>query len=261
MRATVLGLALVLAAATGAHAQPADQVERAKVLYVAAQTALDEARYEDALRDFGAVYDLTHDPVLLYKLGRAYEGAGKCETAIVYYQRYLKEGRPDAEHVTLTDERIAVCTPATPVEPVADPIETPAPAPVEPTPVDAPTPEATPALSNRYAGPWLMVGGAIAAVTLGAVLAYSAEAVESDVDDLYIGAGGLPPAYDAETAQQLADLRDEGRRYEVLSWVSVGVGLGLAGGAAVWYVLTKDETPPPVIIAPTPNGASATLRF
>jgi tetratricopeptide (TPR) repeat protein len=259
MRATVLGLALALAAATGAHAQPADNVERARVLYLAAQTALDEGRYEDALRDFGAVYDLTHDAVLLYKLGRAYEGAKRCETAIVYYQRYLKEGQPDAEHVKLADERIAACTPPSPTEPPPDP--TPPEAPTEPAVAVPPAAPPKAPVTNRYAGPWLMVGGAIAGVTLGAVLAYSAEAVESDVEDLYVGAGGLPPDFDADTAQQLSDLRDEGRRYEVLSWVSFGVGLGLAGGAAVWYLLAKDETPPPVLVAPTANGAAATIRF
>src|SRR5258708_4771468 len=63
------------------RAQPSPDVNRAKDLYVSAEAAMTEARYADALRDYGAAYELTKDPVLFYKIGTANEKAGKCDTA------------------------------------------------------------------------------------------------------------------------------------------------------------------------------------
>src|ERR1044071_3354531 len=90
------------------RAQPAD-VNRAKDLYVSAEAAMADGRYNDALRDYGAAYELTKDPVLFFKIGGANEKAGKCETAIVYFRRYLREAHPAENFVTLTKQRIVVC--------------------------------------------------------------------------------------------------------------------------------------------------------
>ncbi|HNU08438.1 MAG TPA: hypothetical protein PKO33_11785, partial [Pyrinomonadaceae bacterium] len=42
------------------------------------------------------------------------------------------------------------------------------------------------------------VTGSIALVTIGAVLAYSADSAENDITDLYVGLSGNPPIYDRE---------------------------------------------------------------
>ena len=47
---------------------------------------------------------------------------------------------------------------------------------------------------------WLLVGGSLAFVTTGAVLAYSADSSEKDLEDLYLTVDGGPATFDAKTA-------------------------------------------------------------
>ncbi|HEU4732184.1 MAG TPA: hypothetical protein VFT22_30020, partial [Kofleriaceae bacterium] len=93
------------------HAQPQTDValDRAKDLYRSAEAAMKEGRFEDALRDYGAAYDLSKDPALFFKIGHANELAGRCEVALSYYARYLREGKPTEAFVALTEQRIAAC--------------------------------------------------------------------------------------------------------------------------------------------------------
>src|SRR5262245_17317627 len=110
MRAVFSGLAAGLvsvAMITAPFAQtPAEpDVARATELYNAATQAMTEARYDDAARDFAAAFELTRDPVLHFKLGSAYEKAGKCDLALTHYGRYLAEAAPEPALVALTQER------------------------------------------------------------------------------------------------------------------------------------------------------------
>jgi hypothetical protein len=91
------------------RADPAPDLERARELYRSAQAAMQDGRYDDAARDYGAAYELSADPALFYKIGRANERAGKCDVALVYYARYLRDGKPTEQFTALTRERIAAC--------------------------------------------------------------------------------------------------------------------------------------------------------
>src|SRR5689334_13092407 len=93
------------------HAQPAPaaELDRAKDLYKSAETAMKDGQFDDALRDYSAAYELSKDPALLFKIGRANERAGRCEVAVTYYARYLREGTPNEKFATLTRERITAC--------------------------------------------------------------------------------------------------------------------------------------------------------
>jgi len=91
------------------RAEPAPDLERARELYRSAETAMQDGRYDDAARDYGAAYELSADPALFYKIGRANERAGKCDVALVYYARYLRDGKPTEQFTALTRERIAAC--------------------------------------------------------------------------------------------------------------------------------------------------------
>ncbi|HEU0031613.1 MAG TPA: hypothetical protein VFQ53_13330 [Kofleriaceae bacterium] len=267
--------AIVLAAVVGvASAQPAPaDLARAKELYQSAETAMAQSRFDDAARDYAAAYDLSKDPVLFFKIGSAHQKAGKCDIAVVYYRRYLKEGAPAEPFATTTRERITACGGDKAPEPAPpEPMTTPAPPPTpEPaattTPTEPPAPAKSTALPARHRLAWLLVGGSIASFTVGAVLAYSANAAENDVDDLYVGLGGIPPAYDARTKARLDELIDEGERYELLSRIGFGVAGALAIGATIRFLTDPDaaETPAKTSIVPTvsPRGAgvAATIRF
>jgi hypothetical protein len=119
-----------------------------------------------------------------------------------------------------------------------------------------------PAQLGRHRGPWLLVGGSLALVTVGAVLAYSANAAERDIEDLYVGVSGTPPPFNATTRKLYDDAIAEGQRYETLSLVSFGLAGALAVGAAVWFAASGDEkiTVAPAV-APGTAGVSAAVRF
>ncbi|HWU91535.1 MAG TPA: hypothetical protein VN253_29910 [Kofleriaceae bacterium] len=117
---------------------------------------------------------------------------------------------------------------------------------------------------GRHRGPWLLIGGSIAFVTMGAVLAYSANAAERDVEDLYVGLNGTPPPFNDTTRRRYDDAIAEGRRYQTLSIASFGVAGALAAGAAIWFVLDRNGgeklTVAPAV-APGAAGVSTTIRF
>jgi hypothetical protein len=115
--AVVVALGTALAGAIAGpvgRADPAPALERARELYRSAEAAMNDGRYDDAARDYGAAYELSADPALFYKIGRASERGGKCDVAVVYYARYLREGKPTEPFTALTRERIAACGGAAP---------------------------------------------------------------------------------------------------------------------------------------------------
>ena len=115
--ARALGVAVVAAVALLAgtlpdrvsRAQPAPDLARAKELYQLAERAMKDSRFDDAARDYGASYELSKDPALFFKIGRANEGAGRCNVALTYYARYLRDGKPTEQYATTTRERIRAC--------------------------------------------------------------------------------------------------------------------------------------------------------
>ncbi|MDB4962903.1 MAG: repeat-containing protein [Myxococcales bacterium] len=290
-----------------AQPAPAADVVRAKELYLAGELAMKEQRYADAVRDYGATFDLTRDPVLFFKIASANERAGNCNVALIYYGRYVKEARPSPTHVELTRERIVACggdprnatmggsaaasasgapgasegTAAAVTTDTAPTAEDPGTATTATTdttgpgstaagPTIMPAPAPAPPLSlvtmpARNRGAWLLVSGSIAFVTIGSVLAYSANSAEADVDDLYQGFGGQPVQFDERTQETYQALLDEGRRYEKLSWVSFGLAGITAVGAAVLFATAPDAKEKAVTVTPAvgPSGGSvsATLRW
>ena len=259
-----------------AHTQPAPDLDRARVLYGSAEKALNEGRLEDALKDYKAAFEITRDPALLYKLGVAHQKANECRPAVAHFAAYLRIGKPTPDFFALTREKIRVCG----YDPDGLPADLEDPTVVVPAtgagsgsgsavgsgsdvPVAAGSGSAVPVppkqVKGKHRAAWILVGGAIAAATVGAVLAYSANAAEADVDDLYVGLGGTPPVFDASTQKRFDDLVAEGKRDQQLSWASFGVAAVL-GGLAAWRFTVKEET---VQVTPTvtPNGATVTAGF
>jgi hypothetical protein len=298
MRVVAMGLAAglmtaVIVSRPDAQPAPAPDFARAKVLYDSANTAMADNRFADAVRDYGAAYDITKDPVLFFKIGTANEKAGKCDVALVYYGRYVKEAKPEAKYVALTKERVEAChgdwTKLTETAPglVGSASETvpglvgsagsgsasggeTAPGLVGSAGSDLVTGSASGSAgqqplttSHGKDAPWLMVGGALAFVTAGAVLAYSASSSEQDIRDLYVGLDNKTPMYDAKTATRYQELVDEGHRYQYLSWGAFAIATGFGVVATILFVRDHHEHAVQVtpIAQPSGAGASLTLRF
>jgi len=299
MRAMFAGVLLGLVVggavlAPSSRAQPAPDFARAKDLYLAAEQAMAEGRFTDAIRDYGATFELTHDPVLFYKIGSAHEKAGKCDVALIYYGRYIKEARPTDRYVELTKARVRACGGDDRLTVVN---RLPEPGPGRATGSAAPTDAGSGAgatdgsaagsadpvaaggsavvagagsasaqgvtMSGRHRGAWLLVTTSIAFVTIGSILAYSANSAESDVSDLYQGFTGTPASFDAGTRATYDDLVAEGRRYEKLSWVSFGLAGVTALSAVILFKAGGDERAVKVSPTASPDGAGvrATLRW
>ncbi|MDB4959509.1 MAG: repeat-containing protein [Myxococcales bacterium] len=296
MRAVISGVAVGLltvavmtSPVSGQPAPAKPDFSRATELYKSATAAMTEGRFADAARDFGGAYDITKDALLFFKIGAANEKAGKCSVALIYYGRYIREAKPAAKFVDMTRERIAACggdstavvVPATnPDAPAgsgsatvppagsgsqtgsAAPVVVP-PQPVPPLAVLPSQPVATEDHGHGRDGAWLMVGGSLAFITAGAVLAYSASSSEQDLRDLY--AGVTPPTFDQKTAQRYHDLIDEGHRYQYLSWASFGIAGACAIGAVVLFVRGGHEDEEKLsirpIVTPHETGVAATVRF
>jgi hypothetical protein len=93
-----------------ASAQPsAPDIARAKDLYKAAEEAMKDGRFADAAQDYGGAYEITRDPILFFKIGSANEKAGNCKLALIYFGRYLREGRPSESFQTMTKDHIRAC--------------------------------------------------------------------------------------------------------------------------------------------------------
>jgi tetratricopeptide (TPR) repeat protein len=264
-------LALVIASAGIASADGKPDFDRAKQLYTLAEQEMTSGHYTEAVNDFGGAYEITKDPVLFYKIGIANQKLGKCDVALVYFGRYLKEAHPNQKFVALTKDRVAECNAApAPVQPVVipdKPIDKPVEKPVEvvtaPVELTPPPPAAHHAHGNKTA--WLLVGGAIAFATVGAVLAYSASSSENDISDLYVGLNGVPPTFNASTQARYNDLVDEGHRYQYLSWASFAVAGGAAIAATILFATGGNDHAEHAMVVPvaSPNsaGVAASWRF
>jgi hypothetical protein len=280
MRAAILALTVGLGLASRALAQPGPDMERAKRLYTQANAEMAAGKYTDAARDYGDAYDVTKDPILFFKIASANEKAGRCDVAVAYYSRFLKEASPKPEFAQLAKDRIKACggtlpgegpvapPPASPPEPAAPPAPpTPPPAAsAPPAPPSAPPAHANVHIRDRgHEGAWLLLGGSVAFVTAGVVLAYSASSSEQDLKDLYASVDNTRPTYDAKTASRYHDLIDEGHRYQYLSWTSFGIAGACAAGAAIWFMHGGNDDDEHLSIAPviTPHesGVAARLRF
>ena len=263
MRRLALGV-FTLCVSARVFAQPAEpDYVAAKQHFDAGTQALDAGQYDQAIEELQAAYQISQDPVLFFKIGTAYEKAGKCSDAIGYYERYLSEAKPEESFVTLTKQRIEACKAQLPA-PAPEPTPTPAEA-TPPTAAPAPSPAApaaetlhTSANKDRAS---LFVGGALAFATTGAVLAYSITSVEQDIDDLYISNNGMPPEWNDKTRQRLDDLNTQGHRYEVLAWTSFGLAAACGLGATFFFVRASHEVEVAPVMSPKQAGAAVTLHF
>ena len=177
-RALALALGLTILGTTPAWAQ--DAAAEAAQHYEKGMSHYNLGRFDDAVKEFSAAFELQPEPILLYNIAQAYRSKGTAEQAIFFYRRYLAlepraKNRADIEKRIKELEDIArrqaavkdkppteiqptgkptgtTPTPVTPTPPVVKPTPTPTPVtptPVTPTPVTpTETPTETAALGN-----------------------------------------------------------------------------------------------------------------
>jgi hypothetical protein len=264
------GLALALAAPTSSYAQDSE-LDTAKAHYKAAMDAEKAGNYAGAALEYGIAYDIMKDPILFFKIGVANEKAGKCNIALTYFARYLKEGNPTDEYKRLTEEKVAGCKATLGISDGG----------AKPTGGDGGTGDTGggavepdlgggsgggdtgaggtgggelgaggdlgaggPAFTDgggttwKRSAAWISTGATIGLLAVGTVLYMSGEGSEEDIEALidFRDQQGRPVPFE-EVEDQYNDLVDEGERFDKLAtyaFISAGVG---AAAAVTLFVL------------------------
>jgi len=120
--ATVLGAVLLCAATARAQDKPVDPKVAAKEHYNKGTSFYDLGRYDEAIKEFEAAYQLKNDPAFLYNLAQSYRQAGNHEQAVHFYKTYLRyvpnaKNRADIEEKIKTEEKLVGTTSTTPPPP------------------------------------------------------------------------------------------------------------------------------------------------
>src|SRR5689334_23276853 len=147
----VVCAALLTTGAAQAQQPPADNKAAAKEHYTRGTSFYDLGRYDEAIKEFEAAYELKNDPAFLYNLAQAHRQAGNHERAVHFYKTYLRyvpkpPNKADIEEKIRTEEQLAQKGPGssggTTTPPPAN--TTPPPANTTPPPGNTPPPPGRP---------------------------------------------------------------------------------------------------------------------
>ena len=213
------GVACLLAALSvtaPVAAQADDELAEARVLFERAAEDYEANRFEDALRGFERVYEITANADVLYNVGRTLERLRRDDEALVIYQRYL-DMNPEGSDRSAVEARVTVLRrvvserdaesePGSPPDPIAEP---------EPEPID----NRGPAVEGIVLA---SVGGAL--IVTGAIL-------------LGAGAADFATVQSAEMGSVWDDFAPIQDRAGVLTGIGVPflvVGTGALIGGIVW---------------------------
>jgi tetratricopeptide (TPR) repeat protein len=266
----VLGGVMLLCAGTAwAQDKPVDPKVAAKEHYTRGTSFYDLGRYDDAIKEFEAAYQLKNDPAFLYNLAQSYRQAGNHEQAVHFYKTYLRyvpkaPNRADIEEKIKTEEQLlakgggATTTsppanttppPGTSTPPPADttappggneptvnvpPGSTAPPPPYAPPPVYAPPPAgyAPPAtVTTSDPGRKFRIAG-MATAGAGAVMM---------VLGIVEWRRAVSASHDVETAAMNNEsfdpaVQDRGKSAETAQKVFYGLGaLAIGAGAGLWF--------------------------
>ncbi len=252
--------------------EAADVKAQAKMHFQNAETAMAEGRYAAAAAEYGAAYEVIKDPFLFYKIAVAHQLGGKCGPAVIYFKRYLKEGKPPEDFAVTVKEKMAECGEGTGEEAVGTEIEsgtetgtetdtgtgtetgtepgTGTETETDPDPdPDTGTlpPEDAPSFLDdeptwKKTGAWVSVAATVAFGTAGAILMMSGESREEDLQslgDFRDPAQGRPVAYEGQVADRYEALVDEGDRFNTYSMVAFGAAGVAAITAVTLFVLDR----------------------
>lgn len=252
-----LSVAAILATAGNAwaaetHAYPEcttkpseSDVTAAKGAFQAGTVSFNEADYQRAILYWEDAFrrDCTAT-LLLHHLGRAYEGLGNLEQAVIALRTYTERAPDSSERaqvlrrIDVFEQRIAESNQqAAAKEPAPAVAVEPSPQKVAPKKVVAsPVAEAQP----QRAFPWLQVaviaGGGVATLVGGLVYLNA----HSDMNDVESLCGGTRTKCPPSLAERGNDARS---RAQIGTGVFIG-GLAVAGAGVVWLLLDTDHPKP-----------------
>ena len=239
---------------------------RARAHYRAGDAAQKAGRYDDAVAEYRAAYELLPLPGLLFNIGQAYRLKGDKVHALEAYRKYLDvepDGRasPEArEHIAALDAAVAAQAkerePA-PADKPPEPAPPPAPPPVvpttvEPEPIRPPVVDRAPAVASgsgstlRYAGIATGIAG-VGLVVGGVIVNLHAKSLQNDIEAMY--------SADTDSSGKAAN------RTMIILY-SAGAAAIVTGGI-LYYLGARADEPKAVTFAPTvwPVGLAAQGHF
>ncbi len=248
----------LLSLASLASAQPVESDdEQARSHFLAARSYYEQARYEDAAREFEEAYRLSSRAALLVNLSMAYERSGDLPHAADALERYLAEAQDIDNRVSLESRltalraRIAAGEIGTP-DPTTSPDDGAAP------------PPATDANAESGGGMSGLMIGSIASFGVAAASVIVLAVTGAMADDRFAQLASMCPG--AECDSSLRPVRDEGVTLATVStaFTFVAIGTAVLGGVLLVLGLLDGGSPDRggqdhVRLRLTPNGVALTF--
>src|SRR5204863_4100840 len=101
----------VCAASPALARTPTEEAAAAKEHYTKGTKLYDLGKYEEAIKEFEAAYEIKDEPVLLYNIAQAYRLDNKYSEALRFYRSYMRKytskNKKDAPNKTEVDAKIA----------------------------------------------------------------------------------------------------------------------------------------------------------
>lgn len=211
-------LATVLLSALGAataQAQSDDDRQRSLRLFEESAEHYNEGRFTVAAELLQEAYELYPEPILLYNLGRALEGAGDPQAALEAYERYLQED-PQSDKRGAVQARI---------ETLRDQVEERNALEEEARRAREGSVSTTDTRTKVNPVPWVVAGVGVVGLGVGAVFGLMATSAHADAVDDPVMLSAAQSAEDADTYAMIANV----------SFIAGGI---LAAIGVTWGVLT-----------------------
>lgn len=199
----------------------------------------ERSEWDAALRDYQAAYELDHDPVSLYAIGRVHVRRGECAAAIDAFRRFLATA-PPAKARASAEAEITTCE-ATLAAAHPEP-------PPDATPSPPPRPPSSPRTRAFYTDPvgGVLVGGGAVALGLGTYFYVRARGELCD-----------DPCTGTYTAYQ--DSLARAHTWRTTAVIAGGLGGALVVAGAIRWATHRERAPVDVALTPRPRGAMLTV--
>ncbi len=248
--ALLVALAFPAVAAGQVGGGEGDDEARALALFEESVSAYQEGNFDQAIALLNRAYALQPEPVLLYNLGRAQDGAGEFEAAIESYQQYLDEAGdiPDRgaieRRIETLRENLAERARLGRLDEVADGSGD--------TTGNAETTSEAADAGGPSAAPWIVVGVGVVGIGVGAVLGGVALSAHDE-------------AVNAPSQEETLAAQDRAEGLALGSTIAFVAGGVIAGAGLVWGVIdlvgSSDEDDPSAELHLLPDGIVVRGRF